>query len=449
MNAPTNIATNIGLARVALASATLLTAATVLAGESPETAGRHRPTEYRVVELTSLGGTVSSGNSINDQHLVAGFSNLDDSTAHATLWLYGFRFDLGTLGGRNSNVPWPVKNTRGLIAGISQTATPEPLGETWSCRNFFPFVTRSGYTCLGVVWENGEIHQLPTFPGGNNGFATGANNKRHVVGWAENSVHDSTCVSPQKLQFRAALWKLDTGEMKELLPFGTDPTSAATAINDRDQVVGISGICNTAVGSYSAAHAVMWDRGTVIHLGNLGGIAWNTPMAINQSGDVVGFSNISAADANRFNAHAFLWTKRKGIEDLGTLPGDTLSQALGINDKRQIVGISCTTGFASCRAFLWENGVMTDVNELVESEDTPHLYTANDINEHGHITGYAVDDSTQESIAIWAIPVRKDDRRASARGKSASSRLAAVKLPTETRLALLQQLGLDESDLAR
>ncbi|HMK71725.1 MAG TPA: hypothetical protein VK454_00215, partial [Myxococcaceae bacterium] len=76
--------------------------------------------EYRVTNLASLGGTASAANSLNDLDWSAGFSNLPgDSTTHATLWLFGARFDLGTLGGDNSNVAWPVKNSRGVLSGIA------------------------------------------------------------------------------------------------------------------------------------------------------------------------------------------------------------------------------------------------------------------------------------------------------------------------------------------
>ena len=83
--------------------------------------------EYRVTHLESLGGTFSRGNSINNRGWVTGYSNLEgEQSRHATLWLDGSPFDLGTLGGPNSSVAWPVKNNRGLIVGISQTAIPEP-----------------------------------------------------------------------------------------------------------------------------------------------------------------------------------------------------------------------------------------------------------------------------------------------------------------------------------
>ena len=55
---------------------------------------------------------------------------------------------------------------------------------------------------------------LPPFPGGYDSYATAANNLGEVVGWAENGVHDATCVPAyQILQFRAVIWE-PWGEMK-------------------------------------------------------------------------------------------------------------------------------------------------------------------------------------------------------------------------------------------
>jgi probable HAF family extracellular repeat protein len=183
--------------------------------------------------------------------------------------------------------------------------------------------------------------------------------------------------------------------------------SAATEINDQGQVVGISGICADAVGGYSAAHAVLWENGEPIDLGNLGGVAWNTPMAINHEGEVVGFANLPDGDPGAFNAHAFLWTAGDGMQDLGTLPGDAFSEGLGINDRGQVVGLSCTAGFGSCRAFLWENGVMTDLNQLAPGYAGQFVF-ANDINDAGEIAGQAVDAETGDAVAFRATPVGRN-----------------------------------------
>src|SRR5204862_4245650 len=155
--------------------------------------------QYNVSDLASfLGATSSGGNSINDQSWVAGYSRLLDRNRHATLWRNSLLTDLGTLGGPNSSVTWNVKNTAGIIVGISQTATtPEPNAENWSSAAFYSTPNNVGYINLGFVWQHGQMRGLPNFPGGNNGFATGANNLGQVVGWAENGFHDPTCCCTQ------------------------------------------------------------------------------------------------------------------------------------------------------------------------------------------------------------------------------------------------------------
>lgn len=363
------------------------------------------PQSYRVSYLPSLGGTVSRGNSINDRGWVTGYSNLPgNQSRHATLWLDGFAFDLGTLGGPNSSVAWPVKNNRGLIVGISQTATPEPLGENWSCAAFFPGATGTGFTCLGFVWEKGTMRALPTL-GGNNGFAAGANNRGQIVGWAENTVQDPTCAPPQVLQFRPVVWGPRENQIRELPPLPGDTSGAATAINDRGQIVGISGTCDQAVGRFTAAHAVLWDRGRVIDLGNLGARMWNTPTAINQRGDVAGFAALPSDDVDNPPLRAFLWTRRGGLQNLGVLPGDVSSQANGLNDRGQVVGVSCDAD-GNCRGFLWEDGVMRDLNTLVAPGFSGLLTNAQDINDRGVITGRAFDPETGERPTFVATPAR-------------------------------------------
>src|SRR6266536_2786801 len=229
-------------------------------------------TQYQVSNLPSLGGTSSAGNSINNQTWEAGYSRLTgNQTRHAALWRSGVLTDLDTLGGPNSSVTWNVKNTAGIIVGISQTLTPEPNGESWSSAAFYSTPNNVGYINLGFVWEQGQMRGLPNFPGGNNGFATGANNLGQVVGWAENGVHDPTCCCHQVLQFRPAVWTLGpTDQIHELPLIPGDTSGAATAINDNGQIVGISGICDQAVGRHTAKHAVLWENGGVTDIGNLG-----------------------------------------------------------------------------------------------------------------------------------------------------------------------------------
>lgn len=204
-------------------------------------------------------------------------------------------------------------------------------------------------------------------------------------------VDTTTCASPQIFQFRAVVWGPGTNDIGELPLVQGDNSSAATAINDAGQVVGISGTCDQAIGRATATHAVLWNRGQITEIPNIGGDTWNTPMAINQRGDIVGFLGQAGDDPDNPRLRAFLWTRERGTQNLGTIPGDDYSEARGINERRQVVGVSCVDpSLVSCRAFLWENGVMSDLNDLAPT--TPGgavLINGQDINDSGVITGRA------------------------------------------------------------
>lgn len=355
----------------------------------------------------SLGGSQSRGMAISNSGVVAGWSNtFGNGARHAVLWRDGVLTDLGTLGqqaGLSSTVPWPGMNNNGMVVGISQTDAVDPLDESWSCEEG-GFVPNGGtnLACRGFVWEDGVMQALPTL-GGTHGFATAVNNLGQVVGWAETAVHDPTCVAPQVLQFRAVMWEPKKGTTTELPPYSGDSTSAATAINQRGQAVGISGACDIAVGRFSAMHAVLWDHGAVREIPNLGGTTWHTPMDINDSGAVVGFSNPPGPGdpEGDFIAHAFLWVGGSSATDLGTLQGDALSEAFAINSRGQVVGVSFG-GSAGARAFLYQDGVMHNLNDLVDSDDV--LLSAQDINDAGVITGRLLDHETGETVMFVAEP---------------------------------------------
>jgi probable HAF family extracellular repeat protein len=365
--------------------------------------GTRETPAYTVQYFDGLGGSNSRGNSINNDGWVAGYSNLGTSPhRHATLWIDGAPTDLGTLGNpatpKNSNVVWPVKNTRGLIVGISQTDSPDPWGENWSCSAFFVPATSGGYRCIGFAWENGVMRPLPTL-GGTHGFAAAANNVGQIVGWAENAVRDKTCTPPQVFQFRAVVWGPHGNHVDELPVPPGDSSSAATALNDRGQIVGISGACDDAIGSATAAHPVLWDNGTVEVLPTLGGAEWNTPTAINERGDVAGFGD----HAGDLVTEAFFWNRAGGLKPLGFLNGDhVLSEAFGMNNKGQVVGLSCSD--TECHAFLWQDGSMLDLNALVAPDDNVVLTHAMDINDQGVVTGRAFIKSTGKLVTYVATP---------------------------------------------
>lgn len=373
-----------------------------------EAAELHSQGQYRLVKvMDSLGGVTRVGTSINNRGWVAGFANLaGNATRHAALWRPGQPIkDLLTLGGPNSLVVWPGLNDRGMIVGIAETAETDSLGESWSCTAFLPFGRATGHVCRGFFWDgSGPIQALPTF-GGTHGFATEINNKGQAVGWAETLVYDPTCDSTttQKLQFRAALWEPKKNRMIQLRPYGNDSVSSATAINDRGQVVGISGECDQAVGRGSARHAVMWEHGKVKRIGDLGGNGWHTPMDINEEGDVTGFSNPEADREGDF-VEAFFWSRHRGVKRLGKVAGHDFSQAFGINNRRTVVGRSC--GANGCVAVIWQGDRMTDLNTIIDGPKGGVLVHARHINDEGQITGNMIDSTSGNNVVFIATPRR-------------------------------------------
>ena len=203
------------------------------------------------------------------------------------------------------------------------------------------------------------------------------NNLGDIVGKASSTAEGGT---------RATLWNhSDYLKKKRLGALLGGDYSAASAINDAGQVVGISNTskamvpfiwtptaglqrvpllpgdnCGQAIGinkyghiaGYSSgptgAKAFLWTRSKAIrNLGVLAGSDHSRARDVNDLDEAVGSSGSSAGE------RAVLWTKAGNIRDLGTLPGDWASEATAINNASQVVGYS--KGPRGMRAFIWTN----------------------------------------------------------------------------------------------
>jgi uncharacterized membrane protein len=289
-----------------------------------------------------------------------------------------------------------------LVSGISYTDAIDPNKEAWSC-SFFLNGNPNFHVCRGFVWDpvREKMRSLPTL-GGTNSFATGTNNYGETVGWAETTERDPTCIPPQVLQFKPVVWGPGRDEMRALPLIGTDGSGAATSLNDRGQIVGISGDCDNAVGGGSAKHAVLWDNRVAIELANPNGAPyWNTPMMISERGDIVGFAGVPN-DPQGLLTQPFRWTKKDGWVWLPLLQGDVTSTASSINNRGVIVGYSSDPN-GNTHPWVLFNGVPQNLNALIEpgSGITGPLLLAFDINDRGEISG-----TTVTGQAIIAKPVR-------------------------------------------
>ena len=100
--------------------------------------------------------------------------------------------------------------------------------------------------------------------------------------------------------------------------------------------------------------------------------------AVNTAGDPRDAVSIRGAPSVRYT-----------VTDLGTLPGGHYSSATAINNHGQVVGwadTGATTGVLTAHAFLWQNGVMTDIDTLPQLQKAPGT-VARAINDHGEVVG--------------------------------------------------------------
>ena len=345
---------------------------------------------YTVQDLGTLGGTSSLAGGLSNSGWVEGRSTLPgDTVTHPVLWRKGVMTDLGTLGGPNADAGYRP-NDIGNVGGASEDGSPDPFAE-----NFCGYGTN--LICLPIVWWNDikKMTPLPTL-GGNNGWAASINEQNEVAGVAENTSQEPTCAGTRQVfQFKPVIWA--RGRIHELPTFPGDPVGMAWGINYWGQATGYSGNCTTVF------HALLWQDGKVIDLGNLGGTMNNAGVDINNLGQVVGNSDLPGDTTG----HAFLWQRRTGMMDLGTLPGDVGSDGDGINDLGQVVGGSWDAE-GNDRAYLWQNGVMTDLNTLIPPDSPLYLIEATGtINDLGQIAGIALQISTGEVHAFLATPTAR------------------------------------------
>lgn len=331
--------------------------------------------------LGTLGGSASAATGgINNRGQVAGFSALrGDRRIHAFRWAHGVITDLGTLGGPDSFTPEePAINNRGAVVGFSETARPDPNKEDF-CGLVAGIDLGRARACRPFIWQHGTMTALPTL-GGTNGVAGGINNRGQVVGLAETSHRDPTCPPPLTLGLGAVLWQ--NGHARELPPFPGDTTAGANGINDKGQAVGSSGTCRRfATGD--SQHALLWQHGKPIDLGNLGNPFGNIAFAINNRGQIVGQVGVPGKTYH----HAFLW-QHGTMTDLGTLPGHPVSLAEAINNAGQVVGVSQDLNGNNFAAWLWQHGVMTNLNTLIPPGSSMFLVEATGINNRGQIAGF-------------------------------------------------------------
>ena len=323
--------------------------------------------EVTIIEAPLAPGSQIHGHAINEAghvcgHFQTGLSSLKD----AFIWM-----------GRSQIIP--LEPTAGIV---ESNATDVANGGGVNGAD----VVAGSYNLddgmlRAFVHDGSQFITLDPLPGGNWSFGEGMNAAGIVVG----DSHDLT-----KQTRDAVRWQRGNPSALEGLQ---GQIRGATDINEAGQITGWMIHPVTGIG-------FLWDETVVTELGPVPNGQSSSPQAMNENGTIVGYGRIPCdCTPHAFMRRAFLWSKGEWTM-LGALPGLAESFAYGVNNNRQVVG-HCWNFGSSSAAFLWEDGVMRDLNSLVAPSLGLQLMVAWSINDAGQIIADAC--CIGDSLAIVVL----------------------------------------------
>jgi probable HAF family extracellular repeat protein len=302
-------------------------------------------TSYVVTDLGTFGNVQSAqALELNEAGQVVGYA-----AGRAFLWQNGAKRDLGTLGGPSATAN--ALNEAGQVVGHATFAT---LSQT-----------------RAVLWNNGGIVNLtPELAATEFSSASGINESGQVVGNIGYGI--------------AFLWQ--NGVRTPLGDLGGGYGNAPQDINNAGQIVGSASVV-TELGP--TAHAFLWENGTMTDLGVLPGDEDSGASAINNHGVIVGSTGRTDMDTYEQFYKPFVY--EDGQMRPIPVPG-TESFAGDINDGGDVVGTMRAGGAVTpWHAWIYKDGVVTNLNSVKPTGSGLHLAFANAINNQGQIAGVAMD----------------------------------------------------------
>ena len=302
------------------------------------------PSPYVVTDLGTFGVQSAQAADVNDAGQVVGASG-----GHAFLWQNGVLTDLGTLGGTSAGAS--AINAFGQIVGSATVAAP--AGQSHAVR-----------------WDNGTITDLT--PGRSAG-ASGINDSGDIAGAFVGT-------------WSAFLWRNGVfTSLGQLGPGGASPS----AINNSAQIVGSSYIAQQGPEGVPFTHAFLWQNGVMTDLGTLAANEDSGATGINNLGQIVGWSSFTDPDTYETTSRSFLY--QGGVTTVLPVPSAE-SYASDINDSGVVVGtMRAPGGVGNYRAYVYADGVATNLNSLLVGSPGLDIVYANGINNAGQIAGVAYD----------------------------------------------------------
>jgi probable HAF family extracellular repeat protein len=330
---------------VVLATLALFAVSSIMTNNAPKAADAPGP--YVLTDLGTLGGLSAEALDINDAGEIVGASMNSAFRSHAYLWRDGLMTDLGTLGGNHSQ--GVAISDAGHVAGRSQISTTKYHATLWAGGTTTDLTPSSDYAVAYAVNDRGE-----------------------VVGSIDN--------------WKGFHWQ--SGGLTMLGDLGGG-CSHANDINDTGHIVGAS--CTPQV---NQPHATLWHNGAIIDLGLVPGMEDSGATAINMVGQIVGSSGFMDKDTYEITSKAFLY--ENGAMSVLPVPSAE-AYASDINDSGVVVGtMRAAGGSSNWHAYIYVDGVATNLNSLIPAGSGLHLAFGTAINNAGQIVGTAVDARGQQ-----------------------------------------------------
>jgi probable HAF family extracellular repeat protein len=291
------------------------------------------------MDLGDFGGTYSIPTGLNDAAQVVGYANTASHNHHGFLWSRsGGMLDLNTLTGEVEGIyPADINNSGKVVGGCH------------SISEGFVFERSTGLNLLGTLGHPAS------------GAAT-VNEAGEVAGWV-----GQPGMFGYSIGFR---WNSGEG-MTQL-----DAFAPAFDINNLGQIVGRS----------DQDTALFWDPDTGLHdLGTLPGDDVSYASDINDSGQVVGWSG-EEVSGQVTDWRPFLWDNG-GMTPLGPIPaaGKIQNGSLAINNLGEIVGSAFSYEAAEIIPFIWQDGTLVNLNDLLDPSVPWTITAVADINIRGQI----------------------------------------------------------------
>ncbi len=246
-----------------------------------------------------------------------------------------------------------------------------------------------GVTGFLYDFQTDQFTSLGTLPGGNWSEAHGINSLGQITGFWGNNL-----IGP----WQAFIW--ENGKMIDIGPSIGGLNNRALGIND---IGAITGWWREDGGERLA---FVWEDGEVNSLGPIPKGFSSTGQAINDLGNVAGDGKIVLDDGETIVVQSFLWAENQ-MTNLGTLPDTTFTRARSINNQTRIVGYCHNQFLTDQAAFIWQDGVIAALNNLIPFDPNLNLERAMGINNAGQIAVAARSDDLNASVGVLLSLIEK------------------------------------------